>query len=203
MRSKTMAIMAAAVLFLPTVAHAQPSEGRASGWTFAVLTIWQFKHTSNIKRVPYGVFTSQDDCDMARAKKIVELDDVNFRLPHLTEMRQSLPPRHSGRQIDHYGKTSVRAKRCTSPIVLPKTDTFLRLAARRLKRIERNENALSNHSLQPSWPARLPVRQSSRIRSNFDPVLPSDGKLRGLSRMSSSATPTSSMSFRARPIKKL
>ena len=28
MRSKTMTIMAAAVLFLPTIAHAQPSEGR-------------------------------------------------------------------------------------------------------------------------------------------------------------------------------
>ena len=28
MRSKTMTIMTAAVLFLPTIAHAQPSEGR-------------------------------------------------------------------------------------------------------------------------------------------------------------------------------
>jgi hypothetical protein len=154
MRSKTMTIMAAAVLFLPTIVHAQPSEGRGiyqrddlknvrddvransklaprhsgyrgedgvrdsssssssnaaplpavkvnapgDSWTFAVLTIWQFngKPTSpyfgqsgfivrsSVKREPYGVFTSQDDCDIARAKKIVELDAGGYRLPHLT-----------------------------------------------------------------------------------------------------------------------
>ena len=39
---------------------------------------------SSVKREPYGVFTSQDDCDTARAKKIDELDRGNYRLPHLT-----------------------------------------------------------------------------------------------------------------------
>jgi hypothetical protein len=67
------------------------------GWTFAVLTIWQFRglpdnrfepdsrviRRSSVKREPYGVFTSQDDCDTARAKKIDELDRGSYRLPHL------------------------------------------------------------------------------------------------------------------------
>jgi hypothetical protein len=149
---KTMTIMAAAVLFLPTIAHAQALEGRGiyhrddlknarddvsansklaprhsgsrgedgvrdsssssnaaplpvvkvnapgDSWTFAVLTTWQFNGNpkspyfgrsgfilrSSVRREPYGVFTSQDDCDIARAKKIVELDAVGYRLPHLT-----------------------------------------------------------------------------------------------------------------------
>jgi hypothetical protein len=95
-----MAIMAAAVLFLPTLAHAQPSEGSAAGWTFTVLTIWNENHSqalrSNIKREPYGVFTSQDDCDIARAKKTDELDRVNSRLPHKTRDVEVVITRHPG-----------------------------------------------------------------------------------------------------------
>jgi hypothetical protein len=136
MRSKTMTIMAAAVLFVPTIAHAQPSEGRGiyhrddlknarddvratrkvrdsssgsssnrssnaaplsvvkvnapreahnsgTGWTFAVLTFRQYPSQLTVKREPYGVFTSQVDCDIARAKKIVELDRGDYRQPHL------------------------------------------------------------------------------------------------------------------------
>jgi hypothetical protein len=124
MRSKTMTIMAAAVLFLPTIAHAQPSEGRGiyqrdvlknarddvrannkpvvkveapeeahtgvTGWTFAVLTLRKFSRLSTngprivtVKREPYGVFTSRDDCDIARAKKIAFLDNGDYRQPHL------------------------------------------------------------------------------------------------------------------------
>lgn len=98
MRSKTMAIMAAAVLFLPTVAHAQPSGGSAASWTFAVLTIWNSPKDgiSNVKREPYGVFTSQDDCDMARAKKTVELDNANSRLPHHTQDAEVVVHHHPG-----------------------------------------------------------------------------------------------------------
>jgi hypothetical protein len=112
MRSKTMTIMAAAVLFLPTIAHAQPSEGRGiyqrddlknarddvganrnvrdsssnaapTGWTFAVLTFRKYTRRSTIKREPYGVFTSRDECDIARAKKIAFLDNGDYRQPHL------------------------------------------------------------------------------------------------------------------------
>jgi hypothetical protein len=35
-----------------------------------------------VKREPYGVFTSKDNCDLARAKKIVELDRLDDRQPH-------------------------------------------------------------------------------------------------------------------------
>jgi hypothetical protein len=92
MRSKTMTIMAAAVLFLPTIAHAQPSDLKiardeahngVTGWTFAVLTMRKYRTELTVKREPYGVFTSRDDCDIARAKKIVELDRGNYRQPHL------------------------------------------------------------------------------------------------------------------------
>jgi hypothetical protein len=112
MRSKTMTIMAAAVLFLPTIAHAQPSEERGiyhrdvlknarddvranrnvrdsssnaapTGWTFAVLTFRKYSRTLTVKREPYGVFTSRDDCDIARAKKIAFLDNGDYRQPHL------------------------------------------------------------------------------------------------------------------------
>jgi hypothetical protein len=163
MRSKTIIIMAAAVLFLPTIGHAQPSEGRGiyhrdglknarddvranskpdvggvhlshfgshqfgfivdqygnnigwrnpigqitqivdtaraeakrnpdnfpaeahkgdTGWTFAVLTIRKSAEGSTVKREPYGVFTGPKDCKEARAKKILELDDLNYRQPH-------------------------------------------------------------------------------------------------------------------------
>ena len=112
MRSKTMTIMAAAVLLLPTIAHAQPSEGRGiydrdalknarddvranrnvrdsssnaapTGWTFAVLTFRKYSRLATVKREPYGVFTSRDECDIARAKKIAFLDNGDYRQPHL------------------------------------------------------------------------------------------------------------------------
>ena len=55
-----------------------------TGWTFAVLTFRTiFTDGSTIKREPYGVFTSKDDCDIARAKKIAFLDDGDYRQPHL------------------------------------------------------------------------------------------------------------------------
>jgi hypothetical protein len=94
MRSLLLATTAA--LMLTGSASAQIVRG--PGWTFDVLTIWQFHglpddqfrpesgliRRSSVKREPYGVFTSQDDCDTARAKKIDELDRGNYRLPHLT-----------------------------------------------------------------------------------------------------------------------
>jgi hypothetical protein len=124
MRSKTMAIMAAAVLFLPTVAHAQPLEGSAPDWTFAVLTIWNFSDGrsdgSHIKREPYGVFTSRDDCDMARAKKADELDRVKSRLPHLPEnaVVTTTTVTNGVQTITTSGPKGPTE--CTSPIVLPK-----------------------------------------------------------------------------------
>ena len=77
---------------------------------------------SNIKREPYGVFTSQDDCDMARAKKIVELDSGNYRLPHLLPDGEApvIPPGTQGGNRPLRNKKAVRLKGCTSPIVLPK-----------------------------------------------------------------------------------
>ena len=96
MRSLLLATTAA--LMLTGSASAQIVRDGDNDWTFAVLTIWQFHGQptnpyfgqswsivrSSVKREPYGVFTSQDDCDIARAKKIVELDAGGYRLPHLT-----------------------------------------------------------------------------------------------------------------------
>jgi len=53
-------------------------------WAFDVLTIRHSPFRSTVKTEPYGVFTSRDDCNKARAKKIAELDDRNDRQPHLT-----------------------------------------------------------------------------------------------------------------------
>jgi hypothetical protein len=129
MRSKSLALVAAAALVLPTIAHAQPTEGRGiyqrddlknarddvranskpaprdsssssnaavvkvnapgeahngvTRWTFAVLTFRKYSQLLTIKREPYGVFTSRDDCDIARAKKIAFLDNGDYRQPHL------------------------------------------------------------------------------------------------------------------------
>jgi hypothetical protein len=136
MRNKTMTIMAAAVLLLPTIAHAQSSEGRGiyhrdelknarddvrsnsepapdssssrnaavvkvnapgvTSWTFAVLTMWHWSSRGRsaqstsappptrqtVTREPYGMFTSKDDCEIARAKKIAALDESHSRQPH-------------------------------------------------------------------------------------------------------------------------
>ena len=100
MRSLLLATTAALML----TGSADSAQIVRDGWTFAVLTIRQsnglpdevvsrtdrfvpdsrFIVRSSVKREPYGVFTSQDDCDIARAKKIVELDAGGYRLPHLT-----------------------------------------------------------------------------------------------------------------------
>jgi hypothetical protein len=53
-----------------------------SGWTFALLTFRQFNQYSTVKREPYGVFTGKNECEMARARKIVELDERNLRQHH-------------------------------------------------------------------------------------------------------------------------
>jgi len=71
----------ATALILNGSASAQVVQDR---WTFAVLTIWQSAGRAHIKREPYGVFTSSDDCNKARAAEIAELDVGNSRLPHLT-----------------------------------------------------------------------------------------------------------------------
>jgi hypothetical protein len=101
MRSLLLATTAA--LMLTGSASAQIVRDGDTGWTFAVLTIRQSRGLPNelvsgtdhfvpdsrlivrssVKREPYGVFTSQDDCDIARAKKIVEIDAGNSRFSHL------------------------------------------------------------------------------------------------------------------------
>jgi hypothetical protein len=57
--------------------------GATIGWTFDILTIWQFGKHSTVKREPYGIFASRDECGKARAKKITGLDEGNYRQPHL------------------------------------------------------------------------------------------------------------------------
>jgi hypothetical protein len=84
---RALLLATTAALMLTGSASAQIVRDGDNDWTFAVLTIWQFNGQlvrSSVKREPYGVFTSQDDCDIARSKKIVELDAGGYRLPHLT-----------------------------------------------------------------------------------------------------------------------
>jgi hypothetical protein len=57
--------------------------GATIRWTFDILTIWSFGKHSTVKREPYGVFASRDECGKARAKKIAGLDEGNSRQPHL------------------------------------------------------------------------------------------------------------------------
>ena len=97
MRSLLLATTAALMLTgsasAQLVRDSSSNAARVTGWTFAVLTIW---HSSgrgrdssgpnrvDVKREPFGVFTSSEDCEIARGKKIVDLDESNYRQPHKT-----------------------------------------------------------------------------------------------------------------------
>jgi hypothetical protein len=50
-----------------------------TGWTFDVVKITHQPGWSTIKRAPYGVFASKDECEMARAKQVADLDDSDLR----------------------------------------------------------------------------------------------------------------------------
>jgi hypothetical protein len=58
-------------------------DGATIGWSFDILTIWTYGKQSTVKREPYGIFASRDECGKARAKKIAILDEGNYRQPHL------------------------------------------------------------------------------------------------------------------------
>jgi hypothetical protein len=59
----------------------------ATGWTFDVLSMLHARVStvmvSTVTSTPYGVFTSREECEIARAKKVGELDDGHARQPHL------------------------------------------------------------------------------------------------------------------------
>jgi hypothetical protein len=69
------------ILSVASPVVAQPT----TGWTFDVLTIWNYPKNgwATVKREPYGVFASTDECRIAQAKKNDELDQGNYRQPHL------------------------------------------------------------------------------------------------------------------------
>jgi hypothetical protein len=60
-----------------------PPPAGANGWAFDVITIWRAPRESTVRREPYGVFSSKDECEKARAKKIAVLDEGHYRQPHL------------------------------------------------------------------------------------------------------------------------
>jgi hypothetical protein len=109
----------ATALMLNGSASAQVAQDR---WTFAVLTIWQLggdpgsseprrtPHRASIKREPWGLFTSEDDCNRARAKKIAELDERHLRQPHLTANAPTISTTVS------QGSTSVTSEQKGGPI---------------------------------------------------------------------------------------
>jgi hypothetical protein len=45
--------------------------------------------TGTVKRTPYGKFTSRDECEIARAKVVNDLDDRDARQPHLAQGQAS------------------------------------------------------------------------------------------------------------------
>jgi hypothetical protein len=54
----------------------------ATRWTFDVLTMRHRVGFATVKRTPYGQFASRDECEIARAKKVAELDRNDLRQPH-------------------------------------------------------------------------------------------------------------------------
>src|SRR6516162_4596795 len=64
----------------------QPNSPRngVAGFSFSLLTIWHNPGTrfNTVKSEPFGVYASMQECDMARAAKIAELDATNMRQPH-------------------------------------------------------------------------------------------------------------------------
>jgi hypothetical protein len=69
-----------------------PSNG-VPGYSFKLLTIWQNAKpgTSTVKSEPFGVYGSMQECDMARAAKIAELDAANLRQPRPGPGSQLVP----------------------------------------------------------------------------------------------------------------
>jgi hypothetical protein len=61
-----------------------PKSGVA-GFSFSLLTIWQNPGSgfNTVKSEPFGVYASMQECDMARARKIAQLDANNLRQPHI------------------------------------------------------------------------------------------------------------------------
>jgi hypothetical protein len=60
-----------------------PTSG-VPGYAFKLLTTWQNAKpgVSTVKSESFGVYASMQECDMARAAKIAELDATNMRQPH-------------------------------------------------------------------------------------------------------------------------
>ena len=69
MRSKTMTIMAVAVLLLPTIAHAQPSEGRG------------LYHRDDLKNARDDVRANRNVRDNSNAALLPRMTDPNGRSP--------------------------------------------------------------------------------------------------------------------------
>jgi hypothetical protein len=78
-RKDSLADLRAAADAPSSAAH----HGATIGWTFDILTIWNYGKHSTVKRKPYGTFASRDECGKARAQKIAYLDEGNYRQPHL------------------------------------------------------------------------------------------------------------------------
>ena len=77
-------LTATAILLVAVPAVAQPRT-----WTFDELTMRHFPGFATVKHISYGTFTSRDECEIARAKKVAELDDRDLRQPHLASAQAS------------------------------------------------------------------------------------------------------------------
>jgi hypothetical protein len=83
-------LTATAILLVAVPAVAQPKvDGGATRWTFDVVTMRHIPGRATVKRTPYGMFTSRDECEIARAKKVAELDQYNYRQPYLVPSQDS------------------------------------------------------------------------------------------------------------------
>jgi hypothetical protein len=77
-------LAATAILLIAVPAVAQPTM-----WAFDELTMRYGSGTATVKRIPYGKFTSRDECEIARARVVTDLDDRDARQPHLAQGQAS------------------------------------------------------------------------------------------------------------------
>ena len=78
------ALLAATIIAPVAIAVPVVAQQHTIGWTFDVLTIWNFPGESTVKTEPFGGNWDKDTCEKQRAQETHVLDQGNQRQPHLT-----------------------------------------------------------------------------------------------------------------------
>jgi hypothetical protein len=72
-------------------AHKPSTPNSVPGYSFKLLTMRNDGRFSSVKSAPFGVYASLQECDMARARKLAELDATDLRHPHYLPGAQMVP----------------------------------------------------------------------------------------------------------------